>query len=391
MRRTIEKLFTACLVASTLVLPQLAAAAPPPLLPLQGYLTDDSDVALDGTYKLTFTLYDDALAGSSQYTSSEAVAVARGNFTVYLGDQAPLDLKIMKAHDSLWLEIKIVQACATDTTCNTGTLLNRTLSPRLQLATTAFAASAAYCGDSATVGGQAPSAFAAAGHTHAYSSLTGIPATFPPSAHTHPWSEITSVPAGFADGVDNDTTYSAAAGGGLRVSNANAFSVDSSGCSAGQVLKWSGTAWSCQSDANAGGTITSVTAGTGLNGGGSTGAITLTADQAGLQTLLDPQYVLKAGDTMAGNLTVSGRLDFGIYRADCTASAGTSFTDCTCKAGWAPIGGGGYPPSGSGYLQESWPRASGGTVSWRVGCRTLSGAQVACGAVYALCAHIPTW
>ncbi|WNM67267.1 minor tail protein [Arthrobacter phage Wyborn] len=31
------------------------------------------------------------------------------------------------------------------------------------------------------------------GHTHAYSSLTGIPATFAPSAHTHPMTELTGV------------------------------------------------------------------------------------------------------------------------------------------------------------------------------------------------------
>ncbi|UGL61907.1 minor tail protein [Arthrobacter phage EastWest] len=38
----------------------------------------------------------------------------------------------------------------------------------------------------------------AAGHTHAYSSLTGIPATFAPSAHTHPWADVTGKPATFA-------------------------------------------------------------------------------------------------------------------------------------------------------------------------------------------------
>ncbi len=227
MHRTVGKLGIACLLTWLLALPQLAAAAPPALLPLQGYLTDDADVALDGSYKLAFTLYDDALTGSSQYTSTEAVSVAHGNFTVYLGDQAPLDLKLMQSHDSLWLEIKIVQNCAADTTCNTGTLVNRTLSPRLQLATTAFAASAAYCGDASTVGGQAPAAFATANHTHAYSSLTGIP-------------------AGFADGVDNDTTYTA--GAGLALNGGNQFSL-MSGCSSGQVLKSNGAGgWACAAD-----------------------------------------------------------------------------------------------------------------------------------------------
>src|SRR5438477_406166 len=38
-------------------------------------------------------------------------------------------------------------------------------------------------------------------------------------------------------------------------------------CGAGQVPKWSGTAWACSPDANSGGTVTGVTAGTGLTGG----------------------------------------------------------------------------------------------------------------------------
>lgn len=37
-----------------------------------------------------------------------------------------------------------------------------------------------------------------AGHTHAYSSLTGIPATFPPSAHNQAWSTITGTPTTLA-------------------------------------------------------------------------------------------------------------------------------------------------------------------------------------------------
>lgn len=39
---------------------------------------------------------------------------------------------------------------------------------------------------------------APASHSHAYSSLTGVPATFAPSAHNHAWTEITSKPTQFA-------------------------------------------------------------------------------------------------------------------------------------------------------------------------------------------------
>src|SRR5947207_3606649 len=49
-------------------------------------------------------------------------------------------------------------------------------------------------------------------------------------------------------------------------------------CAATQVPKWSGTAWACSPDANSGGTVTSVTGGTGLTGGTITTAGTLAVD-----------------------------------------------------------------------------------------------------------------
>ena len=78
------------------------------------------------------------------------------------------------------------------------------------------------------------------------------------------WSGITGMPAGFADGVDNDLL------GGLS-------------CSNNQVAKWNGAAWACAADANSGGTITGVTAGTGLTGGGSSGSVTLNVNTSTIQ------------------------------------------------------------------------------------------------------------
>ena len=48
-------------------------------------------------------------------------------------------------------------------------------------------------------------------------------------------------------------------------------------CGAGQLLKWNGATWMCAADidTNSGGTITGVTAGVGLTGGGTTGNVTL--------------------------------------------------------------------------------------------------------------------
>ncbi|HEV8360202.1 MAG TPA: hypothetical protein VGR28_07100, partial [Candidatus Thermoplasmatota archaeon] len=72
-------------------------------------------------------------------------------------------------------------------------------------------------------------------------------------------------------GADANTLYSA--GNGLTLSG-TAFSV--LGCASGQILKagTSGT-WACASDANSGGTVTSVSTGEGLTGGPVTAAGTL--------------------------------------------------------------------------------------------------------------------
>ncbi len=100
-----------------------------------------------------------------------------------------------------------------------------------------------------------------------------------------PWSGLTGVPAGFADGVDNDTTYTA--GTGLTLSG-NQFSVAApyrlpQACSAGQIVEWNGSVWTCAADNDSGGDITAVTAGNGLAGGGTTGSVTLAADTTYLQ------------------------------------------------------------------------------------------------------------
>jgi hypothetical protein len=72
-------------------------------------------------------------------------------------------------------------------------------------------------------------------------------------------------------------------------------------CAANQILKWNGTAWACSADGNSGGTIKGVTAGTALTGGGTTGIVTLNLD-----TTKVPQ--LNTANTFTGNQTVNGNL-----------------------------------------------------------------------------------
>jgi len=61
------------------------------------------------------------------------------------------------------------------------------------------------------------------------------------ASYTPSWGELTSVPAGFADNVDNDTTYTAAAPLSL---SGTTFTL--AACATGQSLVWSGSAWVCR-------------------------------------------------------------------------------------------------------------------------------------------------
>ena len=73
-------------------------------------------------------------------------------------------------------------------------------------------------------------------------------------ATTAPWSGLLNIPAGFADGTDNDTTYTA--GTGLTVTGGS-FSLSLSyslpqGCSSGSIPEWNGSSWVCGLDDSGG-------------------------------------------------------------------------------------------------------------------------------------------
>lgn len=120
----------------------------------------------------------------------------------------------------------------------------------------------------------------------AYASLTGIPATFAPSAHTQAWSTITATPTtlagfGITDGVTSSALTAALGGyattGALTTGLATKFNTPTGNIA--QYLRGDGSLATLP--APGAGTVTSITAGTGLSGGTITSSGTISLPNTG--------------------------------------------------------------------------------------------------------------
>jgi hypothetical protein len=78
------------------------------LLQYQGRLTDPStgNTVADGSYTMTFRLYDVATDGSALWTEGKDVAVQGGLFSTVLGDTVALDQGLFNGQE-LWLGVKV--------------------------------------------------------------------------------------------------------------------------------------------------------------------------------------------------------------------------------------------------------------------------------------------
>jgi len=197
----------------------------------QGYLQQEG-VPVTDTCDFEFGLYPVASGGTAIGPLSRTLVVDDGLFTVHLDYGA-----VPFQGDDRWLEVR--------TRCPSGSGTFTTLAPRQRVTATPYA-------------------------------------LFAPAAGSVPWSGLSGVPAGFADGSDDGPTYTA--GSGLLLSG-NQFTLDTSvaqarvtgTCPDGSSIQSISSTGSvtCEADTDSGGDITAVTAGTGLSGGGSSGAVAL--------------------------------------------------------------------------------------------------------------------
>jgi hypothetical protein len=156
-----------------LLLPVVAQAAAPSLIPVTGYLVDSDGAPVNDSVELHLKLYTSPSASTTLWTEDQTVDVDNGQFTVYLGDQDALTLDTFRDNGTVYLGV------AVDTGAE--------MSPRFEIATAPFAAFAQYCDDAATVGGVDPLDLMQVGDTVE-------------------WAALTNVPASLLDG-DADTTY----------------------------------------------------------------------------------------------------------------------------------------------------------------------------------------
>jgi hypothetical protein len=241
MRNTTLTLTLLAALAST---PFLAAAPLGAAFTYQGRLEDGREPA-NNLYDLTFTLHDDPVSVPSvgTYIILSAVPVTNGLFTVELNANGEFGTNAFNGQ-ARWLQIGV--------RTNSAHVLNNFtfLSPRQSLTPAPMALFASRAAQAAT---------ANSAHTASTAQTAGSVA----------WANVSGLPAGFADGVDNDTTYSA--GAGLTLSNANQFNVNFAGSGSANNIARSdhghfGAQWIGASPSNGLSVLNSSASGTGLFG-----------------------------------------------------------------------------------------------------------------------------
>ena len=346
-----------------------ALAAPPNEMQLQGYLESSGGTPVTGQFNLTIRIFTTQVGGAASWsTTLSNVAVTNGVYEVTLPS---LDPALFKSQGSLWLETQVnaeaplprrkmtpsawafhsvtadTAAVAQDVQC-TGCVATTDLASGLSLdgdltvqqslilcdglagsCVVKLNNAATVASNGTTINTQSNSglqvrnygntawaplqsgAVTANGNSTVNGNLT-VTGTISGTVSSVPWTALTSVPAGFADGVDDNSqytagtglslasgqfsintaqtqarvtgtcpagqavqqiaangtvvcgasgaTYTAPAAGGLAINGSNELSLKMA-CTNGQVLKYDGTQWACSADATGG-----VTSFSGLSG-----------------------------------------------------------------------------------------------------------------------------
>ncbi|KAB2910861.1 MAG: hypothetical protein F9K40_01795 [Kofleriaceae bacterium] len=259
------------------------AQAVPATVSFTGRLTTSTG-PVSGAVTVTFKLFDQSTNGTEQWSEQRSLTATNGLVYADLGAMTTLDTTVLD-NSSLYLEIQVGAEI---------------LTPRLPLQSVPYAIRSEVANTAETLGTIAPGdvvttvnasggiSAARSGNTVTLTG-TGVSGTAPiavaggaVSLTTCAANQVYKMTGGtWQCAADANTTYTAVANGGVTVGPST---IGLTTCAVGQVLKSTGSGtYGCAADNDAGGDITGVTAGTGLSGGGTTGALTLSVNTSVIQ------------------------------------------------------------------------------------------------------------
>jgi len=346
----------------------------PNLVKFNGTAKDSSGKPLAGVMGITFSLYAQETGGAALWMETQNVkADTAGRYNVSLGTEKALPADLFASGEARWLGVQVAEQAE---------------QPLALLASVPYALKAA---DAETLGGKPASAFLQVLQNQSEPG-GALAQKLPPTVHGN--GTIGYVPLWTAKNiVDKSSLFQSGVNLGIGTTTPGAL-LDVNGASnlrstltlfpngAAPALTLSGTAFSVANNGiitfapgqtfpgGGGGTITGVTAGTGLTGGGTSGNVTLNLDTTKVplltaaNTFSQPQTVTSTSGT---SLTVNSSSATArvIYGHATNTSAGPAYGILGGAEGADGVGVWGYSNGSAGYGVQG-KGAVNGVLGWPI-------------------------
>lgn len=343
------------------------AGAVPGTLSFTARIANPAGAPIDGPVSATFRVFDAVTGGNQVWTEDQSLTASAGLMFAELGHVLPFDNTVFDG-SARFLELVIN---------------GETLTPRLSLLSVPYALDAAQADHSAstdaigalhesdlvttvtagtglTGGGHGGAVSLAVDSNAVQSRVTGTCAAGSAIQTIGANGTVTCQTTAAGGTITGVTAGTGLAGGGTT-GNVT-LSVDTTAiqarvagtCAVGSAIRAIAANGSVTCDVDAGGTITGVTAGTGLNGGGVSGNVTLDVDTTTIQARVTGTC---AAGSAVGSIAANGTVS-------CNASAGGTITDVIAGAGLTGGGTSGavtvaIPANGVTMAMTSAPVGSG--------------------------------